>query len=195
MSFHVKTTRNLHNFHKMNALTSGFSFVELIITVAVLIIVVGGGIAAFFRFNETQSVLAAGKELQTILRSAQTKARVRETPPDCDPALGLPLQAWRVTAPANVPGATVQMYASCGRVGENNEIDVVRGTVREYTLPSSIMITTSNGDLDVRFWALYGGTQFVGTNDTSRDVRLEGNSKIWQFTIRVGGDLTEGAFL
>ncbi len=173
----------------------GFSFIELMITVSILLVVVGGGIASFITFNDRQTVATANKELQTILRSAQTKARVRETPPECDPAAGLPLQGWRVTAPAGVPGPTVQLYASCGRVQQDSELDVVRGAVREYQLPSTVTITTDNGDLDVRFWSLYGGVQFVGTNNSTRTITVQGFDREWQFMIREGGEITEGDWL
>lgn len=196
----LKTAMFLREIHeicekRVNRENRGFSFIELMITVSIMVVVVGGGIASFTTFNDRQTVATANKELQTILRSAQTKARVRETPPECDPAAGLPLQGWRVTAPAGVAGPTVQLYASCGRVEEDSELDVARGAVREYRLPSSVTITTDNGDLDVRFWALYGGVQFVGTNDATRTITVGGFSREWQFMIREGGEITEGNWL
>lgn len=174
---------------------NGFSFIELLITVSILIAVVGGGIASYISFNDRQTVIAATKELQTILRSAQTKARVRETPPACTQASGFPLQGWRVTAQAGVAGPTVRLFASCGRVEENGELDQEMGVVREYQLPSTITLNTDNGDLDVRFWALYGGVQFVGTGDATRTITIEGYNREWEFMIREGGEITEGDWL
>lgn len=58
----------------------GFTLIELLITVAISLVVVAASIAAFATFGDRQKGLVAAKDLQQLLRSAQTKARVRDTP-------------------------------------------------------------------------------------------------------------------
>lgn len=58
----------------------GFTLIELIITVAISALVVGGGIAGFVGFTERQEVLNTAKEVQQKMRTAQSKARVRDLP-------------------------------------------------------------------------------------------------------------------
>lgn len=58
----------------------GFTLLELLITAAISMIVVGGSIAAFVGFTERQEVLNAAQEIQQMFRTAQSKARVRDVP-------------------------------------------------------------------------------------------------------------------
>jgi prepilin-type N-terminal cleavage/methylation domain-containing protein len=61
----------------------GFTLIELLITTAIAAIVVGGGIAGFIGFTDRQEVLNTAKEVQQMMRTAQSKARVRDVPTVC----------------------------------------------------------------------------------------------------------------
>jgi prepilin-type N-terminal cleavage/methylation domain-containing protein len=61
-------------------LNSGFTLIELMISVLIISLLVGGGIAAYNDFNDKQKVIAAGKEYSIILRSAQKRIKSGEKP-------------------------------------------------------------------------------------------------------------------
>lgn len=62
----------------------GFTLIELIITVAITALVVGGSIAGFVSFTDRQEVLNSAQRVQQMMRNAQSKARVREKPNDAN---------------------------------------------------------------------------------------------------------------
>lgn len=66
----------------------GFTLIELIITVAISALVVGGSIAGFVGFTDRQEVLNTAQQIQQALRTAQSKARVREVPTGCATLIG-----------------------------------------------------------------------------------------------------------
>lgn len=71
---------------------SGFTLIELLITSAIIMIVVAGSLVAFLGFQERQKALVAAKSIQQLMRSAQVKARVRDTPTGCASLTGYRVQ-------------------------------------------------------------------------------------------------------
>ena len=53
----------------------GFTLIEMLISITVMSLIVGGGIASYMSFNEKQTVLEATNQLKAYLRKAQAQAR------------------------------------------------------------------------------------------------------------------------
>lgn len=67
---------------------AGFTLLELLIVTSIVLVVTAGSIASFATFSDKQKALVAAKDVQQLLRSAQTKARVKETPLSCNALIG-----------------------------------------------------------------------------------------------------------
>lgn len=58
----------------LTASSLGFTLIELIVSVSIMGLVMGGGIAGYRSFNERQQLITTGKEVLVALRKAQTDA-------------------------------------------------------------------------------------------------------------------------
>ena len=104
----------------------GFTLIELMVTIAIGLILVGGGLAAFRGAGTKEDLKQAGYSLQTNLRLFQQKASSGEKPVGC---LG-DLEGFRVEAD---PGLTMyQVKAECGIAdGPETEFELTGGAVFE----------------------------------------------------------------
>lgn len=153
--------------------SAGFTLIELLVSLTILLLLVGGGIATFVRFNDRQTLLGAAKELQIALRAAQQKAQVMDKPEGCDT-----LEGYQVSAPIAAP-VQVSLIANC------TGGDVLRETI---TLPASISLSSA---LSVTFHVLQGGIDVASTTIT-----LVGpTGQEYQFSMSRGGEIGEGAFI
>lgn len=157
----------------VSAQQRGFTLIELMITIVISMLILSGGIAAYFNFNDRQVLLGAGKQVQTSLRGAQTKARVGDRPAGCPKLVGYSVQS--------IGGGTqVQVSVVC-----DNGAGVLSSiTDSTYTLPTQPVVTVSG--LNVRFGVLKTGVTGVGT------VTLTAGSLSYSFTISQGGEISDG---
>ena len=147
----------------------GFSLIEILVTITVALVIMGGGIASFIRFNERQTLLGAAQELQTYLRSAQTKARVGDRPVDCQR-----LEAYQVTM---IQGSSqVEISAVC----DDGQLFLQR----QEDLPSAV---TATNPVTVEFLVLHGGVS------QAADINLvSGSGSSYEFNVTQGGEITQG---
>lgn len=151
----------------------GFTLIELIITVAISAIVVGGSIAGFVGFTDRQDVLNTAKLAQQMMRNAQSKARVREVPTGCSS----PLTSYEVWSTAG----QLRLSAIC--------------TTRQQVglalaIPTDITFTASPGTFTyVRFSTLEDGVDFSPAT-TSRTLIFSKGSNSFQFTINSSGSIS-----
>lgn len=66
----------------------GYSIIELLVVITIMGLLVGGGIAGFNTMNRRQGVLSAGRELLSVMRSAQGKASSGIKPTVCAQLVG-----------------------------------------------------------------------------------------------------------
>lgn len=148
--------------------SSGFTLLEMLVSVTILLLITGGGVASYLSLNDRQTLVMNGKKLQFYMRAAQKKAHVGDKPTACDT-----LQGYVVTATTN-PGATVQLSARCAN---GDYVD------QSFVLPSD---TNSVNAINMIFGGLRGGVTGADT------VTLHTTKRNYSFTVGAGGDISEG---
>jgi prepilin-type N-terminal cleavage/methylation domain-containing protein len=148
--------------------SSGFTMIEMLLSVSIMLVLVGGGVAAFVTFNDSQQLKGATKELQTYMRVAQTKARLGDRPPTCGRLDGY---AVRVAESSNV----LRMVAIC---------DIGDVEVQTKTLEGITSIQVDNDVVDVEFGVLQGGV----TNSGTISIQSDGGS-VETFAVSAGGEI------
>lgn len=152
----------------------GFTLLELIITVAIMMVVVGGSIAGFVSFTDRQEVLNTAKEVQQMMRNAQSKARVREVP---NIAGCITLEKYRVQYNGS---STFILQAGCKNA---TGTDVFGSGMRTITLPTGVSVTPSGArsiDFSTLEEGVSGGTTFTFTK----------GSNVFQFTVSASGSIS-----
>jgi prepilin-type N-terminal cleavage/methylation domain-containing protein len=164
----ISSTTRLHS-----GFTSGFTLIEMLVSITIMLLMVGGGIAAFVTFNEQQVVLGAAKELQGTVRAAQQRAQAATKPSDtCDK-----LQSYAVRAPQSPP-IEIVVVAEC---------DSGDTTVSTVSLADSIALSAP---LDMSFKVLKGGV--INSGDITVTSVTTGQS--YTFSVTAGGEITQGEF-
>lgn len=148
---------------------SGFTLLELLISVTIMMLLVGLGVASFITFNERQQLVGAAKELQEFFRSAQTRSRTGDIPTGCGTFSGYNVQM-------AIDNPSVQMYAVCSTG------NVLRS---EKTLTGSVRPTVA---INMTFLSLKGGV----TNASSVVLRLPSGDLTYSFRVTEGGEITQG---
>lgn len=168
----------------------GFTLIEMIVTVGIMLLVTGGGIAAFMQFDDKQSILTSAQELQTILRSAQTKARVGEDAEYCrDPANYSPpriLRGYRVLVLANTNTVYLDAVCSVNKFSPLAQRAYPPALQQSFTLAEEVVVS---GEVRMEFLTLLGGVDGYGT------IQVTGNgSDVYTFEVTQGGEIKEGSF-
>lgn len=147
---------------------SGFTMIELLITVGIMILIFGGGIAAYLKLDRRQSLINVCKEIESLSRSAQKKARVGDRPVGCSK-----LQAYRVSRTASGPDQ-ISLQAIC---------DSGNVTLSTYDVPTVFTITTiTSMDFKVLHGGLQGAAGLVLVQSANPNYRC-------QFTVDNGGSI------
>jgi Tfp pilus assembly protein FimT len=149
--------------------TRGFTLIEMLVATAISMFLVGGGIAGYIQFNDRQTVVAGGKQLHSLLRTAQKKAMVGDKPVGCDV-----LHGYQVRTTNNSGQLTV--YADC-----NNQDYLV---ITE-NMPGSV---TAKSTSTVVFTVLHGGVTGATT------LRVGQSTTIYEIDITAGGEISHGQF-
>lgn len=169
----------------------GFTLVEMIVTISIMLMVAGGGIAAFINFNDKQTVQVAVKDLQTLLRAAQTKAKVGENAEGCRtdylPTV-LSLRSYRVNVDEDTNTAILSAVCTDQKFPPYGRIEYIERSRINFDSNVSARIQ-GGGNLDVEFLTLLGGVDGAGIVEISR----LGNY-VYEFEITPGGEIREGQF-
>jgi prepilin-type N-terminal cleavage/methylation domain-containing protein len=146
----------------------GFTLIELIVVIAIMMLLLGSGIVTYLQFNDRQAVLAAGAELTDLLRVAQTRARLGDKPAGCDK-----LFAYYVRAP--IDSSTLRLEAEC---------DTGSFLRSETTLTANTRATQA---INIGFEVLQGGVINPGNISLLSPAGLQ-----FQLTVNAGGEITKG---
>lgn len=147
----------------------GFTLLELVISIGIMMLLVGLGVASYLQFNERQQVVGSARELQALFRSAQTRARTGDVPPGCGT-----LSGYLVEGAAG--SSQVLMYAVCS--GGN----ILRSTL---TLIGGV---TPVAGINMTFQTLKGGV----TNAGVVTLRTPSLTYSYSFKVSQGGEISQG---
>lgn len=147
----------------------GFTLIEMLVSVGVLLVITGGGIAAYLNFSTKEKVLQSGRDVIFLARAAQKKARVGDKPATCTRLLGYEMQL--------VSNTIIALRAVCS----NGNFETQR-----KTLPTGITLSTGNSIL---FYVLHGGAS------STQNYTVTDGTTSFRFTVGTGGDISEGAVL
>lgn len=143
----------------------GFTLIELMVTVVIMGLLVGGGVAAYSGFNERQQVVTKGKEVMQFIRTAQKKASSGEKPSGCSDKL----TAYKVEV---VLPSEIQLLALCS------------GGSSPETL--SIDPLTFGANTDFSFLTVGGGTSL----SADEIIEVKNGSTTYQITISHAGSIS-----
>lgn len=149
--------------------SAGFTLLELIVAVGIMIILFGGGISAYLRIDRRQSLVNVCHQIEQYARTAQKRARVGDKPTACNK-----LEAYRVSRTATGPDV-ISMQAVC-----NN------GTymVESYNVPTVFTIQSISA---MNFRVLHGGL----TEAANVTIMARSSSPNYQcqFVVETGGSV------
>lgn len=148
----------------------GFTLIELLVTITVLMVITGGGIAAYLTFNTKQVLLQSGQDVLFLSRSAQKKARVGDKPPGCNT-----LQSYEVQMPAS-GGNMLSLRAICTNPAASIQ-------TKTLMLPPGVSVTSGS---TMQFYVLAGGVSNPQT------VTIGNGTNTFSFIVGRGGDISEG---
>lgn len=156
----------------------GFTLIEMIVTVSIILVVFGGAIAGFFRFNDRQEVQNTVNAVKQVLSSSRTRARVRDNPNQA----GCVLQGYKVVT----SGSSLVSRILCG----TSKFSLTDGQIRDtYEIPTGVTVTTMN----VTFYTLAGSA--LVTAPANNYIHVNGNNTYYVFEIQDSGQITEGCFV
>jgi prepilin-type N-terminal cleavage/methylation domain-containing protein len=111
----------------------GYTLIELLVTVTILVLVTGGSMAAYLTFNENRNLDIDAKNLNTLINKIRSKAVFLEYPLNCTG-----LQNYQLDSELDSEGrrTAVRFFANCNS-GPSTEI-------HQEILSSSAMIADLN---------------------------------------------------
>ncbi|MBI3955489.1 hypothetical protein HY338_03525 [Candidatus Gottesmanbacteria bacterium] len=113
---------------------SGYTFIEVLVSVAVIFIIVSVTFAGYARLNQRQTLISAGQTLKNILRDAQSRAYTGEVDCsvcNCNVGASLNSVGWY----ADFAAPTPMIFGNCG--------DNIDFSVKNFGLPNGIMVNAS----------------------------------------------------
>jgi len=151
------------NFHQRRL---GFTFIELLIVVAIMGVLTSIGVASYNNFNDKRVVENAAAELKSNLSSTQSKAVNNEKPTSCADKV---LDGWYLEY---INNSSYKTYAHCG--GEVTEYDSKKINLERATFDNNFGI--------IQFKVL-GGTNL------SADLSIGFNSGLETVIVEQSGDI------
>jgi len=173
------TKKNLPNFlfDFPNSLKRGFTLIEMLVVISIMLLMVGLGIANYIDFNDRQTVLTATDELKTHLRTAQTKALAGD--------LGgcAQLEGYQASSVGSDP-VVIKVTALCNDGGT--------GTITSYDLPAGVSVSPFSIIFPVLADPICLDGNCDEPNPTSMNITISSNGLTYEFSIGEGGEITKG---
>jgi prepilin-type N-terminal cleavage/methylation domain-containing protein len=159
--------------HNSGSAMRGFTLIEVVVSIGIILVVVGTVIANYNGFNNTQTLKQAALTLKNDLRFAQNKALSGEKPTsNCTT-----LSGYRVT----FSGANYSIQAFCTPEG-------LAGAESTISLPNGISFTSA--PTFVLYRVISQGTSLTAETP----VTLSGSGRTYTLSLSPGGDVSEVGF-
>lgn len=151
---------------------NGFTLIEVLVAVSIMIALMSGAIASYRIFVPRQQVLQSARNAQQAFLFAQKKARVGEKPSGCNTLRGYAVRG-------NISATSLNIYAVC-----------VSG---EYLVTNISFVGTARleQNVNVTLKVLTGGTA-TGSDVT---VIITNTAYRYSFVVHSGGGISEGGYL
>lgn len=167
---------------------SGFTLVELLVTISIILILTGAGIAGFVAFNDRQQVQTTVKQIQDYMRSAQVKARAGEGADTC--VAPQKLYGYRVTNDVN----NVYLRKVC-----RDSVGNTSTTIRSQFPLNNVTITKStptnpSSTQNPTFLTLNGGVNVGNNASLTYSVAGQYSGITFEFDVLQTGEITDGDF-
>lgn len=164
---------------------AGFTLIEMLVTTAIAVLLLGGGVTAFLNFNQRQSVINSAKELANVLTIAESK-----TQSGVLGACNTQLEAYEVTFDTATLPNKIYLEEVCATG------DTGTPTPVEYVLDQNVQLTFNPSTTYIRYKILTGGVLFSSGADSvdARFAHINAPSSFYSVTISEGGDVTEGVW-
>lgn len=152
---------------------TGYTLIEIIVVVTIMGLLVGGSIAGFNTLNQRQTILSAGREVSSIMRTAQQRAisGLKPTAGICDQLLGYSVKG-------TINSSTYTLNTVC----LNSGAPVTR-VVQTYRLATGITFVST---FTVQF-----NVQTGGAGGNIGDLKLKSSAHVYTMNISSAGDITE----
>lgn len=163
---------------------AGFTIIELLVVISIVLLTIGAGISGFINFNDRQQVQTTVKDVQELMRSAQIKARSGEGANDC--GVTNKLKGYQVTSDISA--------VILNRICVNPSTNVVTSTTERSRVTLNKVTVTRSPSNTITFLALKGGVDLGGGVPILVTVTGQYSSASYQFQVLTTGEITEGAF-
>jgi len=177
--------------HKTGVFQSGFTLIELLVVTAVIVVLTGGGLAAYIRFSDRQSAEVLAREIHNTFLSARSKARFKERA-NCAAAEGV--IGFRVNAGVSADGKSgeFRVLSICGNdrvsyASPNPVTDLVE--MIDYKINQQEVSPSLASPYNVDFYSLYGGAKLPGGAD-KMEITVSHGGATYGFTVDRGGDIS-----
>lgn len=162
----------------------GFTLIEILVAITILMILLGGALAGFITFRDRRETEEIARQVQQLVVLAQQKASVKETPQDCL-TNNFPLRGYRVRISSGTP-QTATLTALCALestvstpLPSAQPGDGTYVTIETLSIPNRISVTPTNY---IDFYTLEGGINasrtFTFTGTASFSFSISGTGTI-----------------
>jgi len=175
----------------------GYTLIELLVVITLMVLLLGGGVATYFRFEERQSTEVVARELHRAFITARAKARFREKA-NCtstERVIG-----FRTLIRDDGGTKKVDILSICGssRIdydgAEPNSVQNEGPTTVVYTIPDNVTLESPiSTDLpyEVDFFTLYGGAWINGDPEPVQvPITVSRGVARYSFNIDGGADIS-----
>ena len=182
MMAHIFSPARLFCFKVSKSSQAGFTLIEMIVVIGLMVLMLGGSIAGYRKFNERQTVLQGGKEFVSALRLAQKRASVGDKPDvaGCNGA-GQKLDGYRVSGVSAANTYFVAPWCSGAEAATAKQT---------YTFSGDVVLKQ---DVDIRFYVLSRGTDFSGAGSSVNMMMGNAETPGYTYTVQVtrSGEINE----
>ncbi|MBI5614325.1 type II secretion system protein [Candidatus Gottesmanbacteria bacterium] len=156
--------------------SAGFTLLEIIIAISLLMLLTGGIIAGYSSFNDTQKIKQAALTFKSYLRSAQTKA----------------VSGVKPTACTTLDGYIVRVDGSSYTVDAMCDGSIVSDANTSYSVTLTGQVIVSNPNTASFVFRVLTRAVSISQNTT---FTFENGSKGYQISVSPSGDINELGFV